>query len=129
MAMVFRTFVFWTHPWFHHTLSSRWSDADELNTHLSTTAVSRLLHCCNTWWVGGSLRGCLCCTTYCCTAVVQGCGWVDRFVAAVLWCVHEFVGYFYFIFFLPLYRPRAGIVKRITSCVKLVHEGWILLIL
>ena len=86
-----------------------------------TTAVRHLLYCCIT-------RG----------------GWVDRFVgvpavprtAILLWCCntglwvgasvrscgvvavscsHGFVGCFFFLFFLPLYRPRAGIVERATS--------------
>ena len=70
--------------------------------------------------MSGSLRGCHCCTihTYCCTAVVQGCGWVDRFVPVVRCCgVSTRVrGLFSFLFFfLPLYRPRAGIVQRTTS--------------
>ena len=62
-------------------LSRRWSAAFELDT--STTDVRRLLYCCNTWWVGGSLRGRHCCSTYCCTAVS---GWVDRFVAVASCC-------------------------------------------
>ena len=40
-----------------------------------------VLYCCNTWWVGGSLRGRHCCTTFCCTAVSR---WVDRFVAETM---------------------------------------------
>ena len=55
--------------------------------------------------------------TYCCTAVVQGCGWVDRFVTVVCcWGMCPQVrGLFSFsFFFLPLYRPRAGIVQRTT---------------
>ena len=67
------------------------------------TVYIHIYYCCNSFavllyhitmssWVGGSLRGCHCCTTYCCTAVlllycftavVQGCGWVDRFVPVV----------------------------------------------
>ena len=40
-----------------------------------------------------------------------------RCCCVVLSCVHGFVGYllFYVFFFLPLYRPLAGIVQRTTS--------------
>ena len=82
----------------------------------STTAVSHLLYSCNTWWVGGSLRGRHCCTTYCFTAVS---GRVDRIVAVVC-CgrVSTASCFFVFVFvFLPLYRPRAGIVQRPTSMI------------
>ena len=39
-------------------------------------------------WEGGSLLRCHCWTidTYCCAAVVQGCGWLDRFVPPVMCC-------------------------------------------
>ena len=85
-----------------------------------------LLYCCK--WVGASVRCCgvllscgyHCCTinTYCCTAVVQGCGWVDRFVPVVLlgcvstgsWAILIFV------FFLRLYRPRSCIVPHHFCC-------------
>ena len=70
----------------------------------------------NTWWVGGSLRGRHCCTTYCFTAVS---GRVDRIVAVVC-CgrVSTASCFFVFVFvFLPLYRPRAGIVQRPTSMI------------
>ena len=93
-----------------------------LSTSINTTAAvyRHFLYCCITWWVGGSLRGrYCCCTTFCCTAVS---GWVDRSVAVVVCScrlVHGFVGYFFFcfssFFFLPLCRPRAGIVQRTTS--------------
>ena len=74
------------------------------------------------WWVGGSFRGFQCCTTYCCTAVVllycccTGL-WVGRSVLScrvLLSCVHTGSWVCLFIF-LPLYRPRAGIVKRAAS--------------
>ena len=68
-------------------------------------------------WVGGWVRGCHCCTihTYCCTAVVQGGGWVDRFVPAVCCGVCPRVrGLFSFSSFFLLFRPRAGIVQRTT---------------
>ena len=55
-----------------------------------------------TRWMGGLLRGCHCCTTYCCTAVraVQGCGWVDRFVPVVCCCrVSTRVRGLFFVFF------------------------------
>ena len=46
-----------------------------------TVYISTSIYCCNSFavllyhvtmssWVGGSLRGCHCCTTYCCTVVV-----------------------------------------------------------
>ena len=91
-------------------------------THLSTTAVSPILYCFTmSWWVGGSLRGFQCCTTYCCTAVVllycccTGL-WVGRSVLScgvLLSCVHT--GSWVCLFLLPLYRPRAGIVGRAAS--------------
>ena len=91
--------------------------------HLSTTAVSPFLYCFTmSWWVGGSLRGFQCCTTYCCTAVVllycccTGL-WVGRSVLScrvLLSCVHT--GSWVCLFLLlPLYRPRAGTVKRAAS--------------
>ena len=54
-----------------------------------------LLYCCSTGlWVGGSVRS----------------------------CVHGLVGFFVFLFFfLPLYRPRAGIVQRTTSVKSFVQ--------
>ena len=105
-------FFFWTHGGVT-ALSRRWSAAFELDT--STTAVSHLLFCCNSWCMGGSLRGRRCCTTFCCTAVS---GWVDRFVAVVCCCrVPRRREFFFVFFFLPLYRPHAGIVQRTTSCV------------
>ena len=87
-------------------------------------AVSPFLYCCITmsWWVGGSLRRFQCCTTYCCTAVVllycccTGL-WVGRSVLScrgLLSCVHTGSWVCLFLF-LPLYRPRAGIVKRAAS--------------
>ena len=83
---VFRTFCF-LDPWFHHHSTSTMERcAYELDTHLYTTAVVHLLYYCINTWVGGWLRGCHCCTTYCCTAVVQGCGCVDRFVPVVCSC-------------------------------------------
>ena len=86
----------------------------ELDTHLyyCCKSFAVLLH--NTWWVGGSLRGHHCCNTYrCCTALVQGCGWVDRFVSVVCCCrVSTRVRVCVMFFFLPLYRLRAGIVQR-----------------
>ena len=92
-------------------------------THLSTTAVSPFQYCFTmSWWVGGSLREFQCCTTYCCTAVVllycccTGL-WVGRSVLScrvLLSCVHTGSWVCLFLF-LPLYRPRAGIVKRAAS--------------
>ena len=76
--------------------------------------------CCNTW-VGGSLRGRHCCTTFCCTAVSR---WVDRFVAVTIMCISPVVSQslrrlFYSFFFFPqLRRPRAGIFQRTTSSSK-----------
>ena len=100
-------------------------------THLSTTAVSPFLHCFTmSWWVGGSLRGFQCCTTYCCTAVVllycccTGL-WVGRSVLScrvLLSCVHTGSWVCLFLF-LPLYRPRAGIVKRAASDYKISIFG------
>ena len=45
--------------------------------------------------------------------VVQGCGWVDRFVGVSTgsWVIIYTPEYIYF----PLYQPRAGIVRRTTS--------------
>jgi len=90
---------------------------------LQSTAVSPFLYCFTmSWWVGGSLRGFQCCTTYCCTAVVllycccTGL-WVGRSVLScrvLLSCVHTGSWVCLFLF-LPLYRPRAGIVKRAAS--------------
>ena len=46
--------------------------------------------------------------TYCCTAVVQGCGWVDRFVPVVLLsCLHTGSWVFLFLFLPPrILAPR-----------------------
>ena len=89
-----------------------------LSLDLYYCCIRLLLYCCNTWWVvGGSLRGRHCCTTFCCTAVSR---WVDRLVAVTLSCVPPAVCpplrglFFSCFFFLPLYRPRAGIVQRTT---------------
>ena len=87
-----------------------------------------IYYCCNSfaellyhkmsWWmdrfVGVTAVVLLHCD--CCTAVVQGCGWVHRFVPVVglLSCVHTGSWVVLFLF-LPLYRPRAGIVQRTTS--------------
>ena len=46
--------------------------------HLYYCCMSFALLLRNTWWVERSLRGC-----HCCTAVVQVCGWVDRFIPVV----------------------------------------------
>ena len=81
---VFRTFVFWTYGGFTTLLDD---EALRVGTgHTSTTtAVNHLTYCCITHrgWVDRFVG-----TTYCCTAVVQGCGWVDGFVRVLLTCVH-----------------------------------------
>ena len=54
---VFRTSVL--DPWcFHRSHSTT-----------TTNVVRHLFAALNTWWVGRSLRGRYCCTTFCCTAV------------------------------------------------------------
>ena len=56
-----------------------------LSLDLYCCCIRHLLYtCCNTWWMGGSLRGRQCCTTFCYTAASQ---WVDRFVAVTVLCV------------------------------------------
>ena len=55
----------------------------------STAAVRPLLYCCNTWWWEDRFVGV---TASSCTGLWMG--------VSVRWCVHEFVGYYYFIFFL-----------------------------
>ena len=98
------------------------------------TAVVLLLCCCcaiivRKMWVHGVGVGCffsdVCCavlplywyqvrrtaavdTTYCWTST----RWLG---GSVQGCVHVLVGHFLFIYFLPLYRPRAGIAQRTTS--------------
>ena len=108
-------FIFWTHGGF-------------IALSTSTTAVRRLLYyCCNTW-VGGSLRGRHCCTTFCCTAVS---GWVDRFVAVItMLCGSPVVSpplrglFFFFFLFSPasLYLRRAGIVRCTAIIVNTTPE-------
>ena len=52
-----------------------------LSLDLYYCGIRLLLYCCCNTWVGGSLRGRHCCTTFCCTAVSR---WVDRFVAETM---------------------------------------------
>ena len=75
MCFVLIFVAFWTH---HGGLTA-------LSLDLYYCSIRRLLYlCCNTLWVGGSLRGRHCCTTFCCTAES---GWVARFVAVTMLCV------------------------------------------
>ena len=71
---------------------------------LQLLLIGHLLYCCcNTWWVGGSLRGRHCCTTFCCTAVS---GWVDRFVAVfVCSCRVSTASWFFVYYFLFIFSP------------------------
>ena len=109
MCFVLIFVAFWTH---HGGLTA-------LSLDLYYCSIRRLLYlCCNTLWVGGSLRGRHCCTTFCCTTVSQ---WVDRFGAVTMLGVFIVVSphirgfLFSFFFILQLYRPRVGIVQRTTS--------------
>ena len=89
---LFRTFVFWTHGF--TTLDD--GALCVRSGYTSTTAVSHLHYCSITH--GASVDRFVGVTAVLRTAVllyvVQGCGWVDRFVPVV--CPHGFVGYFYF---------------------------------
>ena len=100
-----------------------WVGFWDIYTHLSTTAVSPFLYCFTmSWCVGGSLREFQWCTTYCCTAVVLlyccctglWVSWSVLSCRVLLSCVHTGSWVCLFLF-LPLYRPRAGIIKRAAS--------------
>ena len=108
------------------------------NDVLSSSIYTSIYFCCNSFavllyhitmssWVSGSLRGCHCCTTYCCTDVVllycccTGL-WVGRSFrscrVSMSWgrCrVSTRVRGFFFFSQAYVHRPRAGIVGRTTS--------------